>query len=160
MAFVSDHYDRDTSRYQERPTLFRGKDEGDRDRLLFTSFAHARLTRDAKESDQDVLEYYVDADPDNKEEYALFRREKPYIDENPDRGGTRAKLCEHVTGLEIAYWDWAKQDWVAEWSSNSTERQGMLPTRVRLELTLEMPDSEKKKFSTQARVAIIRPLDF
>jgi general secretion pathway protein J len=158
MAFVSDRYDR--RQFRDRPTLFQGKDGGDQDELLFTSFAHARLTRDAKESDQTVIEYRVEADPDSQGEYALFRREKPRIDDSPDRGGTRAKLCEHVAAFEISYWDWSKQDWVREWSSNSTERQGMLPTRVRFKLTLKMPDGAKKPFSTQARLAMIRPLDF
>jgi len=158
MAFLSNHFD--TKRYRERPTIFRGKDSGTRDALLFATMAHDRLTRDAKQSDQMVVEYYLDSDPDAPGEEALYRREKPVIDDEPDHGGTKAKLCDHVTGLDISYWDWKKQEWADEWSSASTERQGWLPPRVRIKLTLKMDDGKDKTFETQTRIAIIRPLDF
>ncbi len=158
MAFISEHYDH--KKYRDRPTLFRGKDEGGRDSLLFTTMAHDRLTRDAKESDQSVVEFRVDSDREVSGEYALIRREKVHIDDSPDRGGTEAKLCGHVTGLELSYWDWKKQEWQKEWSSSSAERQGLLPTRVRLKLKVKMPDGKERTFETETRVAIIRPMDF
>jgi len=158
MAFLSNHFD--TKRYRERPTIFRGKDSGTRDALLFATMAHDRLTRDAKQSDQMVVEYYLDSDPDAPGEEALYRREKPVIDDEPDHGGTKAKLCDHVTGLDISYWDWKKQEWADEWSSASTERQGWLPPRVRIKLTLKMDDGKDKTFETQTRIAMIRPLEF
>ena len=92
-------------------------------------------------------------------EYALFRREKVRIDDEADRGGTRAPILRHVTGLDVTYWDWQKQEWVPEWSTAPGERT-LLPTRVRLKLTLRMPDGAERPFETQARVAIIRPLNF
>ena len=53
---MSDRYDPKRYRDQnDRPTNF----IGERDRLLFTSFAHQRLYTDAKESDQMVVEYFV-----------------------------------------------------------------------------------------------------
>ncbi len=157
-AFLSEHYDR--KRFRERLTVFRGKDSGERDELLFATFTHARLRRDAKEADQAVVEYRLDADPQRPGEQALFRREKPKIDDEPDRGGSRALVLEHVKGFEAEYWDWKKQEWVREWDSSRVERQGMLPTRVRLKVKLAMPDGKDRSFETQARIAIIRPLDF
>src|SRR5687767_8890644 len=56
-AFVSDRYD--PKRYRDandRPTNF----VGERDRLLFTTMAHQRLYTDSKESDQAVVEYFVE----------------------------------------------------------------------------------------------------
>ncbi len=155
-AFLSDHYDR--KRYREPPTFFRGRDRGDRDDLMFTTMAHARLVRDAKESDQAVVQYTVDADPEHPGEYALFRREKARIDEDPERGGARAVVCEHVSTFDVQYWDWKRQEWAREWVTNSAERQNMLPTRVRVRLGLKMPDGKEQIFETQARVAIVRPL--
>ncbi len=155
MAFVSDHYD--ASRFpRERPTLFRGKEND----VLFTTMAHQRLARDAKESDQSVVEYLLDADPDFPGERALWRREKVRIDEEPDRGGTRGVLCQHVVAFSAEYWDWKKQEWVREWNANALERQGFLPTRVRLALRLRMPDGKEQRFETQAPIAIVRPLNF
>ena len=153
-AFLSDHYDR--KRFpRERPTLFRGR----RDDVLFASMSHQRLVRDAKESDQALLEYSIDRDPDFPGGQALFRREKTRFDDQPDRGGSRVILCHFVKSLELAYWDWSKQEWVPEWSTAPGERP-LLPTRVRVKLVLLMPDRREIPFETQAQIAIVRPLDF
>lgn len=157
-AFLSEHYDH--KRYRDRPTLFRGKDGGGRADLLFTTVSHERLVRDVRESDQSVVEYYLDSDPDSPGEQALFRREKPRVDDDPERGGTTAVLCQHVTAFDVGYWDWKKQEWAREWSSASVDRSGMLPTRVRFRLRVKMPDGKEERFETQARIAVIRPLDF
>jgi general secretion pathway protein J len=157
-AFLSDHYDR--KRFREPATLFRGKDVGDRDELLFTTMSHTRLARDAKESDQAVVEYTVGPDPDRPGEQALFRREKPRIDDDPERGGTKEIVCEHVISFDVQYWDWKRQEWAREWVANSVERQNILPTRVKVRLGLKMPDGKERAFETQARVAIVRPLGF
>ncbi len=158
MAYLSEHYD--SKRFRERPTLFRGKDRGRRDDLLFTSFSHQRLVRDAKEADQALLEYTVDSDPEHPGKLALFRREKLHLDEDPDRGGDKQMVLQNVTGFDAQFWDWKKQEWVNDWVSSAVERQGTLPTRVKVRLSLEMPNGKEENFETQARVAIIRPLDF
>jgi len=156
-AFLSDHFDR--QRFRDRPTVFKGRDGGDRDSLLFATMAHTRGIRDARESDQSVVEYYVDTDPEAPGEYALFRREKVRIDDDPGRGGTKALLLRHVSGFDVTYWDWQKQEWTRDWSTAPGDRT-LLPTRVRMKLLLRMPDGKDKSFETQARVAIVRPLDF
>jgi general secretion pathway protein J len=157
MAFLSDHFDR--KRYRDRPTVFRGKDGGQRDTLLFATMSHVRLTRDAKESDQSLVEYALDSDPEYPGELALFRREKVRLDDDPERGGTRALLLSHVTGFDVTYWDAAKQEWAREWNVAPADR-AYLPTRVRLSLTLKMPNGKEQSFETQSRVAIVRPMDW
>jgi general secretion pathway protein J len=157
-AFLSDHYDR--KRFRERPTVFDGKDRGERDTLLFATMTHDRLLRDAKESDQAVVEYGVDAHPQREGELALFRREKPRIDDDPDRGGSTALVAENVKAFDVQYWDWKRQEWAREWSSAGAEHPNILPTRVRFQLTLKMPDGSDRRFETQARIAIVRPLSF
>lgn len=157
MAFLSDHFDR--RRFRDRPTVFRGRDGGDRDRLSFPTMSHVRGVRDAKESDQVVVGYDVDADPDAPGAYALFRSQKNRIDDEPDRDAFRAPVMRNVTGFDVTYWDWQKQEWVRDWSTAPGDRK-LLPTRVRVRLKLKMPDGQERSFETQARVAIIRPLDF
>ena len=154
MAFLSEHYDK--NRIRERPTVFVGRE----DELLFTTFAHQRLTRDVRESDQAVVEYGVAADPEHGGEQALFRREKPRIDEEPERGGRRDLVADHVTGFRVQYWDGKKKDWVREWSTRSVERASELPARVRFELQVKLADGRTERFSTEARIALTRPLDF
>lgn len=156
-AFLSDHFDR--QRFRDRPTVFKGRDGGDRDTLLFATMAHTRAVRDARESDQSVVEYLLDSDPDFPGEQALFRREKLRIDDEPDRGGVKSLLLHHVVGFDVEYWDWQKQEWARDWSTAPGDRP-LLPPRVKMKLTLKMPDGTNRSFETQTRVAIIRPLDF
>ncbi len=152
-AFVSDQYDQ--ARYRERPTLFRGRD----DQLLFTTMAHERLWRDAKESDQALVEYALDRDPAHDGAEALFRREKVHIDDDPERGGAREPVLDRVRRISFQYWNRQRQEWVREWSTRSTDHANDLPERVRIEVELAMPGGKTEKLSTEARIAITRPLD-
>jgi general secretion pathway protein J len=154
MAYLSEHYDR--KQFRERPTLFVGRE----DELLFTTMAHERLYRDAKESDQAVVEYTVESDPARSGEEALFRREKVRIDGEPDRGGRKDLVADRITGFRVQYWDQARKEWVREWSTRSADRANDLPTRVRIELEAGAPNGAKEKLVTEARIALTRPLDF
>ena len=153
MAYLSEHYDR--ARFRDRPTLFVGRD----DTLLFTTMAHVRRWQDAPESDQAVVEYRVERDPDTGEE-ALFRREKVIVDDEPDRGGRKDLVADHVTRLKLEYWDRQRKEWVREWSTRTSERMNELPPRVRIQLEVAQADGRRATFTTQARVAIPLPLDF
>lgn len=152
MAFLSENYDH--KRYRDRPTLFVGRE----DELLFTTMAHQRLYRDAKESDQAVVEYVVESDPDQAGEEALFRRSKPRIDDEPDRGGRKDLVADHVASFRISYWDRTRKEWAREWTTRSVERAGELPTRVRFELEIALADGRREKLSTEARIALTKPL--
>jgi len=155
MAFLSEHYDR--GRFSSgRPTLFRGGE----DELLFTTMSHVRLFQGSKESDQAVVEYLLDRDPESRDAEALFRREKLRIDEDPDDGGRRDLVARGVKRLTLSYWDPAKKEWVREWDTSRVERGGELPTLVRAELELTLAGGRLERLSTTARVALTRPLDF
>ena len=153
MAYLSDHYD--LARFRDRPTLFKGDD----DKILFTTMAHVRRYQDTAQSDQMVVEYLVERDPETGEE-ALFRREKVVIDDETDRGGRTDLVADHVTKLSLRYWDRARKEWVREWSTRSAEHMNELPPRVKIELEVKGQDGKTSTFTTQARVAIPLPLDF
>jgi general secretion pathway protein J len=154
MAFVSEHFDR--SRHGDgRPTLFRGKEDG----VLFTTMSHVRLFRGAKESDQAVVEYSLERDPDGGDE-ALFRREKLQIDGEPEDDGRSDLVAHGVKRLTLSYWDAAKKEWVREWDTSRVERANELPTLVRVEMELKLADGRLERLSSSARVALTRPLDF
>jgi general secretion pathway protein J len=152
MAFLSDNWD--SVRYRDRPTLFVGRE----DELLFSTFAHVRLYRDAKESDQAVVEYTLDSDPDHPGEEALFRRGKPRIDDEPDRGGRKDLVADHVRSLRFQYWDPKRKEWAREWSTRSVEHKDELPPRVRIELEVSLADGRTEKFVTEARVELRQAL--
>jgi general secretion pathway protein J len=155
MAFLSDNFDRNRFR-NERVTLFVGRE----DELLFTTMAHQRLYQDARESDQAVVAYVVEADPDHPGERALFRRAKARLDDEPDRGGREDLVADHVTSLRIGYWDPRRKDWVREWTTRSTETANELPSRVRFELEMKLADGRTERFVTETRIAIRKPLGF
>ncbi|HWE24660.1 MAG TPA: type II secretion system protein [Myxococcales bacterium] len=160
MTFVSEHYDR--KRFRERPTLFRLKDGRRSADLIFTSFAHERLHVDAKESDQALFEYSIGPDPRDGSRLDLFRRVKPILDEEPERGGEQEVLAEGVLGFSVEAWDPKDREWRAEWNSNGPDRTGglLIPPRVRVSLVLRGEDGKDKTYSTQAKIFLTQALDF
>jgi general secretion pathway protein J len=160
MAFISDHYDK--KRFRERPTFFRLRDGRREADLTFTSFAHERLALDAKESDQAIFEYSLAVDPNDGSRRDLFRRVNPIIDEQPDRGGEQAVLCEDVLSFSIEGWDPKDREWRAEWDSNSPQRSGqvLLPPRVRISLVVKDETGKEKTYSTQSQIMLGQVLDF
>jgi len=156
MAFISDRFD--ANRYRERPTHFVGDDSGMRDRLRFTTLAHERLYVGAKESDQAVVEYRVDRDPDDRAKYALIRRVKTVIDDDPEDGGAEAVLATGIEGLDLEYWDPDEKDWVREWDTYELGQHNRLPERVRITIHAAGDDGEVRKFTTQAIVFLRAPL--
>jgi len=157
MTFLSEHYDR--KRFRERPTFFRLKDGRREASLTFTSLAHQRLHVDAKESDEAVFEYRLDRDEGKT---SLFRRVKPQIDEESDRGGERAVLAEDVLRFSVQAWDPKDREWRDEWDSNSPQRTGgvLVPPRVRIAITVKDEQGKERTWSTQARLQLVQPLDF
>ncbi len=152
-AFVSDKYD--PSRYRdqnERPSNF----IGERDKLLFSSFAHQRMYVDAKESDQMVVEYRVDSSPDRdaKGRKDLLRRVKAIVQDRMERGGTEDILLEGVQKLEFEYWDSDRKEWDDEWDTRRTERKSKLPSRVRINLYAEDESGKEVRYSTQVRIML------
>jgi general secretion pathway protein J len=160
MAFLSEHYDR--KRFRERPTRFVLKDGRREADLTFTSFANERLAIDAKESDQALFEYKIGPDPEVGGRRNLFRRVKPILDEDPDRGGQTAVLAENVVAFSVEAWDARDRAWRPEWDSNSPQQSGQLlvPSRVRISLTVKDEQGKDKLFTTQASIMMLQPLDF
>jgi general secretion pathway protein J len=152
-AFVSDRYDPKRYRDQnDRPTNF----VGERDRLLFSTFAHQRLYTDSKESDQAVVEYFVETSTEKgaKGRQDLKRRVNPNIGERMDRGGTTDVLFEGIKKLEFEYWDSERKQWDDEWDTRRTEHKAFLPTRVRITIVALDENAKEARYTTQARVML------
>ena len=158
MTFLSQHYD--SKRFRERPTFFKLRDGRGEADLSFTSFAHERLHVDAKESDQAVFEYKLERDAEGNR--SVFRRVKPQIDEEPDRGGEKAVLADDVLRFTVQAWDPKDREWRDEWDSNSPQRSGqvLIPPRVRIALTVKDEQGKERTWTTQAGIVLDQPLDF
>lgn len=139
MAFVSTHVNPSPD-LRVVQTGFIGKDHGSDDRIDFTSFSHRRLYRNAKESDQNEISYFVTEDPDDPKEHVLARREQNRIDQDPRKGGKSQILVPNVTEFNVEYFDPLISEWVQTWDSqNMLAQPNRLPTQVRIRLSVEDP---------------------
>lgn len=105
MAFVSLHQ----SEEGDTMTLFEGED----DRVLFNTTAHIPIRKDAHESDQLEVEYFLGRDEDG--ETAVLRRAKLHIDDDAGRGGREEVVLRGVRDFELDYYDKDKEDWTDDW---------------------------------------------
>jgi general secretion pathway protein J len=139
-AFVSIHVNPNPTLASMR-TVFHGRHEGEGSRLDFTSFSHRRLFRDAHESDQNEIGYFlthhrVEVGEDRREDrVVLVRREARRIDDAPEEGGQLTILVEDVRELTFRYLDPQSQQWVEEWDTSGLETN-RLPAQVFIRLVV------------------------
>ncbi len=180
-AFVSNHMN---IRDPQSKTLF----EGESDHILFTYLGHERLVSEAKESDEGVVEYYLQQG--DGEGMDLVRREKPIIDMDPDKGGRVAVVATNVKEFKLKYWDSKQEEWKDEWQVDMEDalksgvggnltgpaavgtgrlvqmakekalKRFKLPPRVYIRLVLTDDDGNEYPFETQARIHMLYPLNF
>jgi general secretion pathway protein J len=156
MAFISENWD--AARFRDnhdRPTFF----TGEQNKLSFSMLGHQRLLKDAKESDQSIVFYKVDRDPDDRDKTALLRCEKPVIDDEPERCSGWETLISDVKKIEFKYWDNKMKDWVAEWDTRKNEHPSQLPDRVAIELTGKNELGKEQKYVTQTRINMVTILE-
>jgi general secretion pathway protein J len=156
MAYTSAQLNPNTA-LQVMNTAFIGTDRGSGDRIDFTSFSHHRLYRDAHESDQNELSYFVTRHPDDSSINVLARREQSRVDDDPRRGGRVQILVEDVKGFELEYYDPLSDEWQDTWD---TTQPAMQPNRLpmQVKITLTIPDirypSRERAFGTRASLPI------
>lgn len=151
-----------------RETLFRGKRGSPADRVDFTAFAHRRLDRNAHESDQCELSYFGSDDPKQRGVTDLVRRESPYIDLQPDRGGRVQVLVTDIDLFQLEYLDPFTGRWTEQWdTSQAIGESNRLPLQVRITLVLNGGRRAAKgrgkktiKFDTKVKLPIQSPMDF
>jgi general secretion pathway protein J len=161
MAFVSTHANPSLD-LRVVETAFIGKDNGKYDRIDFTSFSHRRLYRDARESDQNEISYFVTEHPDEPDVKVLARREQNRIDDDPRRGGKSQILVENVEELNLEYFDPLLSDWVQTWDTEDVLAQpNRLPTQVRIRLAVKDPRrrGETQAFGTRVMIPLTYALN-
>jgi general secretion pathway protein J len=135
MAYVSVHQNQSAS-LQTMKTILVGKDSGFGDRIDFTSFSHQRMYRDAKESDQNELSYFLAEAPDG-EGKVIARREQNRIDDRPQEGGRVEVMLENVLEFDVQYLDPTTWEWVQSWDTSSGISQtNRLPAQVKILITV------------------------
>ncbi|MBW1808176.1 MAG: prepilin-type N-terminal cleavage/methylation domain-containing protein [Deltaproteobacteria bacterium] len=158
-AFVYDCRELDTLTGEHRhKTLFKVENEGKVDRMIFTSFSHLRLFRDAHESDQNVITYFGESDSEDSSKTNLMRREKTRIDGEPEEGGLAQILCPDIVEVHFELWEETKEDWVDEWDCSQIERLNRLPRMIKITLTVIDEYGQETPFTSIARVFTLKPL--
>jgi general secretion pathway protein J len=159
MAFVYDCRERDTVTGERRQrSIFKVEQEGHVDRMVFNSFSHLRLYRDARESDQNVLSYYGEDDPNESGKTNLMRKEKARIDGEPEEGGEALVLCPDIESVHFHLWDETKEEWAEEWNCTQVERLNTLPRLVKITLTVLGENGQELPFTTITRIFAQKPL--
>jgi general secretion pathway protein J len=136
MAFVSAQANPDLS-LQVVTTAFIAKESGGGSTIDFTSFSHKRLYRDAHESDQNELGYFMADDPEDSSIKVLARREQNKIDDDPEEGGRTQIMIRDITGFELAFLEPLTGEWLSTWDTTQAAMQlNRLPTQVRIKVTI------------------------
>ena len=108
--------------------------------------------RDAKESDECVLEYRLGRDPEDKRTQSVIRRVKTVLDDQSDRGGTEDVLVDNVKELNFDFWDPKRREWVKEWDTRRNEHPEELPDLVRVQIVVADELGKDQKFTTESRI--------
>ena len=118
-------------------TGFVAKDQGSTSRVDFTSFSHRRLYRNAHESDQNELAYFLAVDPKHPSRKVLARREQRRVDDDPKKGGQSQILIDNVRTFELSFLDPLTNDWVTTWDTTQTAMQpNRLPAQAKITITV------------------------
>jgi general secretion pathway protein J len=149
MAFVSTHVPRAGT--ATVATCFIGQSRLGGTRLDFTSFSHHRLYRDAHESDQNELSYFVTTDPEDSDKKVLARREQRRIDDDPQHGGRVEVLVPDIERFELEYLDSVTGEWTDSWDSTGTASQpNRLPIQIKIRLTVRASTGRRLTYATRA----------
>lgn len=144
-------------------TRFHGESRGGRDQLSFTSFAHYRYVRNARDSDQVTISYNVEPDPENPDNMQLMRKEVMSIDVGSTDKGVAYPIADHVKAFTLQYLDIKSNEWRSDWDSKDATRLARVPRAVKIQLELVDPNDKDNvlKFSTIALVQLWQmPIEF
>ncbi len=132
------------------------------DRIDFTAFAHLRTERDAHESDQAEVGYFVVRDPDVDDKMDLVRREQTPIDYDPLKGGIINVVAENVQEFHLRYLDPMTSQWVTTWDTmQMTGQPNRLPLEVEITLVLKpVGDGPPYSYTSKVFLPIQQPLSF
>jgi general secretion pathway protein J len=158
-AFISNHWARDERRTK---TIFREGGSGSGDRLTFSAFAHQPMVENINESDQTVIAFWVDSDPENEGKNSLFRRFKRRVDADPEteENTVTEVLCTDVAEVKFDYWNDATGEWKEEWDTDGIDTPNVLPRRVRITLLTTDATGRELKLVTQTPILLWQALNF
>ncbi len=145
-----------------RTTAFIAKSSNQYDRLDFSSFAHRRIEKESKESDQAEIGYFVVKDPEVEDKWDLVRREQAPLDLDPKRGGVVNVLAEDVELFDLRYFDPQTGVWSESWDTTQVSGQpNRLPLEIKITLALKgVRNTPPYRFATKVMLPAQQALSF
>jgi general secretion pathway protein J len=161
MAYLSFNRPRwDTKHY----TMFEGRDEFKSDSLTFSTFGHLRIRKDSNESDQSIVQYFVQKDPEDNKRSHLYRRESRRLTgdlpEDLERYFPAYVVIEDVESFDVQYWESREMEWIDEWRTTALDMQpDRLPQRVKVQIEVADPSGEPVMFTIQVVLPMQEKID-
>ena len=145
-----------------RQTAFIGQHSSPFDRVDFAAFAHRRIVKDARESDQCEVGYSASQDPDASDKMDLVRREQFPVDQDPVRGGVINVLAENIELFSLKYLDATTGIWTDTWDTTLQNAQyNRLPIEIKIAITFRgRPGLDSTTFTTKIMMPNMSPLSF
>ena len=132
-------------------TFFKGTDDHSEgypnDSIDFTSYSNRMRNKDAKESDQTEVGYYMKRG--NEGGSVLMKRVKRRIDDNPGYGGDSFEITEDIVGLNFRYLD--SGAWADSWDSSVNKT---IPQAVEITIILKDSSGNEKTFKSIAEIPL------
>jgi general secretion pathway protein J len=138
MAYVSQQTNRVNPLSTLHPvmTAFIAKEHGSGSRIDFCAFSHRRLYRNAHESDQNEVSYFLTHENKSGEQ-VLARREQRRIDDDPEKGGISQILIRNVRSFSLSFLDPATTMWTQTWDTTQSSGQpNRLPSQAKILVTV------------------------
>ena len=144
-------------------TLLDGRDSFESDSITFSSFSHLRVRKDANESDQSVVQYFLEADPEDGSRTHLYRRESRRLTgdqpEDLERFFPAYVLIEDVVAFDIKYWNSQDFEWQDEWRTNKIDYQpDRLPERIKIKVAI-LDGEDEVEFNSQVVLMMQEKID-
>lgn len=158
-SFLTKNFSNEGQLVTTPKSLFVSEDRPPFDRVDFIAFAHHRLYRDADESDQSEVSYFVTADRQERTMDNLVRRESSRVDEDPRHGGTVLVLVEDVAEFDVTFYDPQAQEWVEYWDTTSLDGQpDRLPAFAKIVLVTNEANRRTARYVEKVSFPIENPV--
>ena len=121
------------------------------------------MRRDADESDQSIIQYFLEQDPEDGDRVHLYRRESKRLTgdrpEDLERYFPAYVLIEDVVSFDVKYWDNKDFEWQDEWRTMAIDQQpDRLPERVWIKLGIQ-DGEDVVYFDAQVVLMMQEPID-
>ena len=131
--------------------------------IRFSTLGHRVLWADANESEQTVISYVTHENRDKPGQTDWIRREqrRPSNEPPTEEPAEYDVIVRDIASAKIELWNWKNLEWQDTWDTTQSDGQkGMLPSRVRITITVKDDKDNEYKVTTQARIVMQEPLNF